>query len=261
MLAASQIFDGLFVNYNTVILYITVSRYYKSNIFIKPFGTMLSFHNSQELKDRLVLIAYRARWGCVLKQLEVKRGLGLSENYGFPDKLTQLAHTIWEKLEIMKPDYLDFTVLYYENIPVGKDLTLVPLQFIRNILAPESLVMPNAYKSETVYYFECRQKIKNAFLEIAKQCQKALDGEENEFINSVKLAGIKDYLGQFEGDPMCEIGLCAINILESFDTEENGSDYREQCEKLLSSCAYIWEQFGVKNSSLWFRNLLFSLVR
>lgn len=227
---------------------------------------MLSFHNSQELKDRLALITYRARWN--EKAREQMGQISGSIEYGLPKKLTVLSYWVCDMLDGF--EWSNFASEFYEQIPVGKDLTLVPLQFIRNILAPESLVMPNAYKSETVYYFECRQKIKEAFLEIAKIYQDVLDGHYREeslearqkaLDSFIKLGGIKAYLAQFEGDPMCEIGICAIDILESFDAEENGSDYREHCEKLLNNCAYIWEQFGVKNSSLWFRNLLFRLVR
>ena len=256
MLAASQIFDGLFVNYNTVILYITVSRYYKSNIFIKPFGTMLSFHNSQELKDRLLDMLYKERWGTVKVYPYVN---SLYEDYGIPEDFGSLAINIYTLLDGFQ--FADFNIRLFEQIAPGKNLKTVPLRFIRAILAPSQLVMPNLEPSETLYYFECRQKIQKQLLALARMCDKVIKGE---LVPSEEIEAVKDYFKQYEDDPFCVTGLVCCKILESYNKENPVFNDQQLCkswEQILSNCAYIWEQFGVKNSALWFRNLLFSLVR
>lgn len=259
MLSASQIFDGIFINYNTIILYITVSRYYKSNLFIKPFGTMLSFRNSQELKDRLLDVLYRIRWDSKFGTELVESGFSMSKEYGIARQFGLLCVGLGNNIDGYESD--DFDIKVFEQIPVGKDLSLVPLKFIRTVLAPYQLVMPNLEPSETLYYFECRQKIRERFLELAKMCDKLLEGQ---LVPSEELEAVNEYLAQFGNDPMCRMGVHGLGLMKYFNTENDvivDSEYTERCQEFVEYGLYLWKHFNVKNSSLWFRNLLFSLVR
>ena len=215
---------------------------------------MVAFHNSNELKERCLELAYGARWdgGEQIKELASKGQYSLSEHYGIPVNLCQILYQL--TLNVSETQSINESFL--ELIQVGQNLNKTSLKFILTVLAT------GTDHSNAITKLEKRRSLSTIINKIVCCCENLINVQLCELPNFKEE---KDQLlAMSDQDPVRKLLLVTLDILDYWQLNKNkfneSFDDTKYCYQFVELVDYIWQEFDIKDRGTLLRDILFKCI-